>query len=278
MMKTILVPTDFSSTAKNAAHYALALAKDLGANKIIFYNAYQQPVTADPVLNTVELYDMGEFGKLSENGLQNFIKNFDEQETAGLKFETVSEYNLLTAGIEELCKQHAIDLIVMGVTGGGKLEETLIGSNTISVATHINIPVIIVPTKATYQPIKEIVLACDFKKVVETTPVAPLKKILDETKAKLFVLNIDHNNKSFTTDTPHESVMLDTLLYNYQPEYHFIESEDFTEAINQFAEKNKVDLVVTMPKKHGWFEGLFRRSHTKMLAFHSHVPLMVMHE
>jgi hypothetical protein len=39
-----------------------------------------------------------------------------------------------------------------------------------------------------------------------------------------------------------------------------------------------VDLIITIPKKMGWFDSLFRRSHTKMLAFHSHVPLMVVHE
>jgi hypothetical protein len=166
----------------------------------------------------------------------------------------------------------------MGITGRGKLEETLIGSNTISVARNTKVPVIIVPSNARYQPIEEVLLACDFKKVVETTPVAPLEKIMDETRAKLFVINIDHDNKSFTPDTPFETAMLDTLLHKYNPEYHFVDSTDFTEAINRFATEKKIDLIVTLPRKHGFFENLFKRSHTKMLAFHSHVPLMVIHD
>ena len=42
-MRTILVPTDFSATAQNSAFYALGLAKELGASKLVLYNAYSMP-------------------------------------------------------------------------------------------------------------------------------------------------------------------------------------------------------------------------------------------
>ena len=166
----------------------------------------------------------------------------------------------------------------MGITGGGALEENQVGSNTISVAKHSTVPVIIVPANASFTPIKEVLLACDYKKVVETTPVQPIKSLLAATGTKLFVLNVDHNNKGYNSEVPFESLMLDTLLQGCNPEYHFVDSPDFTEAINAFAREKEVDIIITIPKKHGWFESLFRKSHTKMLAFHSDVPLMVIHE
>ena len=104
-----------------------------------------------------------------------------------------------------------------------------------------------------------------------------IKKLLDASEAKLFVVNIDHNNKRFNSDTPFESLMLDTLLYDYKPEYRFIDDPDFVEGINKAALDKQVDLIITIPKKMGWFEGLFKKSRTKMLAYHSHVPLMVVH-
>jgi hypothetical protein len=166
----------------------------------------------------------------------------------------------------------------MGVTGGSKFDETLIGSNAVNVARHAVQPVIVVPPGATFTPIKKVVFACDFKKVVETTPVQAIKNILNETKAKLFVVNIDHDNKHFSVDLPFEGLMLDNLLDGYDPEYHFIDSTDFVEAINTFAEENKADLIITIPKKHNFFEKLFKESHTKQLAFHARVPLMVIHD
>lgn len=277
-MNTILVPTDFSSTAKNAALYAIEFAKQTKAKKIILYHAYQQPVNIDPMMPTVQLLDMEELKRISEESLEHFAMQLKAFCNTGIQLETVSEFSLLAEEMDETCKKLAADIIIMGITGGSKLEEILIGSNTINVAEKTKLPVIIVPTEAKYIPISRVVLACDFKKVVETTPVTLLKKILDETKAKLSVLNIDHRQKHFTPDTPFESLMLDTLLQDYNPEYHFIDKEDFIEGVNEFVLEKQIELIITIPKKHGWFDNLFRRKHTKMLAYHTHIPLVVVHE
>jgi len=279
-MKTILVPTDFSATATNAAHYAVHLAKQLNCSKIIFYHAYQVPIMTDAVMTPVELLGIDEIKEASEKGLERFRRTLQEYAGAdsGIELETINEFAFLTDSIDEVCKVNSVDLVIIGITGGDKMEEVLIGSNTISVARHTTVPVIIVPSEVEFTPVKEIVLVCDFKKVIETTPVEPVRKLITETNAKLFVLNIDHEHKQTTEDTPFESLMLDTLLQGLNPEYHFIDNADFVEGINQFVTNKKVDLIITIPKKHGWFEGLFKRSHTKMLAFHTHVPLVVMHD
>lgn len=277
-MNTILVPTDFSPAARNAAMYAINLAKQLKSKRIVLYNAYQTPLITDANMAIVDAVDIDELKKASEENLESFkltIKAFGDKET---ELHTVSEYGTLTLDINEVCQNYQVDIIVMGVTGIGKIAESLIGSFAVDVSRKAKVPVIIVPPGATYTNIKEVMLACDFSKVVETTPVGAIKKILDETKAKLFVVNIDHNNKHFNAETPFESLMLDTLLQGYNPEYHFLDNEDFVEAINKFALEKEVDLIITIPKKIGWFDALFHKSHTKALAFHSHVPLMVVHE
>ncbi|QEC68059.1 universal stress protein [Panacibacter ginsenosidivorans] len=276
-MNTILVPTDFSPAARNAAMYAINFAKQVKCKKIIFYNAYQTPIVTDANMAIVDAIDIEEMKKASEENLTAFkltLKAFCDK---NMELETLSEYGVLTMDINEVCTNNNIDLIVMGVTGTGKIAENLIGSFAIDVSRKATVPVIIVPPDAGYTDIKEIMLACDFSQVVETTPVDPIKRILNETSAKLFVVNIDHRQKHFTADTPFESLMLDTLLQGYNPEYHFIDDADFVQAINKFALEKEVDLIITIPKKMGWFDALFHKSHTKALAFHSHVPLMVVH-
>jgi len=276
-MKNIIVPTDFSDAAKNAAIFAAQFAAQVHAAKIVLYNAYMQPIATDANMTPIELIDFDELKTISNTGLDRF-KAFLQPYTTGIEIETFNEYATLQDGLADVCKTYNADAVVMGVTGSGAIDEVLIGSNAVSVAKHSTLPVIVVPPGATFSNIKNVVLACDFKKVVETTPVDPLKRLLDETKAKLFVLNIDHNSKNFTADTSFESLMLDTLLQGYNPEYNFIDNTDFVEAINSFAVDKSIDLIVTIPKKHGFFEGLFKRSHTRQLAFHSHIPLMVLHD
>jgi nucleotide-binding universal stress UspA family protein len=275
-MNSILVPTDFSDTAKNAGLYAVSLAEDLGIQKIILYNAYQAPISADPSMPAVQLFDIDVLKKSSKDGLDAFRSQLQSACTKPMLFETKAEFQLLTSGVEQMCKEQSIDAIVMGITGGSKVEEALIGSNTISVAKHVTVPVFIVPKGATYQPIKQVVLACDFRKVVDTMPVAAIKNVLDTTRPKLHILNV--SEKPTKPEEQFESLLLDTLFQGYAPEYHFIHDTHFAEAINHFADQNAIDLIITIPKKHGLFEGLFRKSHTKSLAFHSHVPLMVIHE
>ncbi|MCE3283681.1 MAG: universal stress protein [Chitinophagaceae bacterium] len=275
-MNAILVPTDFSDTAKNAGLYAVSLACEFGIQKIILYNAYQAPMSADPSMPSVQLFDIDILKKTSEEGLEQFEAELRSSCTKPILFERKAEFQLLTSGVEELCKQFPIDAIVMGITGGSKVEEVLIGSNTISVAKHVTVPVFIIPQNARYQPIRQVVLACDFKKVVETMPVAAIKNLLDLATPKLHILNV--TEKPSKADEKFESLLLDTLFQGYTPQYHFVHDTHFTEAINQFADNNNIDLIITIPKKHGLFEGLFRKSHTKALAFHSHVPLMIIHE
>ena len=279
-MKTILVPTDFSATAKNAALYAIALAKQTQTKKIILYNTYQSGfnVIADPMIPAFGALDLEAIKEGSEEALNNFKTELMSVAGDEISLETVSEFSLLTDGIIELSKKESVDLIVMGITGGGALQENLFGSNTINVAKNTTVPVLIIPQNARFTKFDRVLLACDFHKVVESTPVAPIKKVLDETKAKLYVLHVDDYNKENVPDVKFESLMLDTLFQGYHPEYHFADDPDFTDCINEFAVDKQIDLIITIPKKHGLFDGIFKRSHTKMLAFHSHVPLMVLHE
>ena len=277
-MQAIIVPTDFSPNAYNAARYAIALATELKATKLVLYNAYQPYVSEDPELGLPYQADMDEFKQISEDGLMK-MKDILQPEMSSIALEYESDYNVITGGIIDACKKYNADLIVMGITGGeSKLEETIIGSNAVNVSKDSKIPVIIVPVEAKYSGLKRILLVVDFKKVAETTPVAAIKKLLDATNAQLDVLHVETGTNDTGAVPDNEKNIFNDLFNSYNPQYHFIKGETFTDAINQFAVENKTDLVITVPKKHNLFESIFKRSHTKALAFHSHIPIITIHE
>lgn len=276
-MKTILVPTDFSAVSKNAAIYSVELAKALKAEKIILYNAYQAPVISEPTMPAVQLMDFDAIKDISSGGLEQLKSELEKLKPPSIELKCLSEFGILDSAINDLCGETGSELIVMGISGGSNFEEVLIGSTATSVAHHTKVPVIIVPPQATFAPIKEVVLACDFKKVEKTTPVTEIKKLLDETGAKLHILHIDEHKK-VPDDLSVQKEILEKLLGGYNPEFHFIENEDYVDGINDFVQKNHADLIITIPKKHGLFDRLFKRSHTKHLAFHTSIPLMCIHE
>ncbi len=145
-MKNILVPVDFSEPSRHAAYYAIALAEHLAAEKIILYNAFQQPMQTEPMLieptmNTMEAYNVGELADISRENLQRFKDEISSSAPASLTIEGIGEFNNLTEGIEELCIKYDINLVVTGITVGDKLSETLIGSHALDIAKEITTPV-----------------------------------------------------------------------------------------------------------------------------------------
>ncbi|KAA2244734.1 universal stress protein [Chitinophaga agrisoli] len=277
-MKTIIVPTDFSETAYNAARYALGLAGQMDTSRIVLYHAYELIVPIPEVPTTVPMVNPEELRAASLEGLEKMKRELLPLLPDNASLETRAENSLLPAQIDQLCRQEEADLVVMGITGGSQLEEILVGSNTVDVVKHTTCPVIIVPSAARFTPIRKMVFACDFRKVVQNTPVQPLKKLLDVFRPELHVLNIDHDSKHFTSDTPYETLMLDTLLEGYNPQFHFIDHTNVVQGIMDFAVQQEADLILIIPKKHGLFEHIFKRSRTTQLAFHTHIPLLTIHE
>ncbi|HEY1166882.1 MAG TPA: universal stress protein, partial [Chitinophaga sp.] len=240
--------------------------------------AYELIVPIPDVPSSVPMVNPDELRSASMEGLDKMKRELEPLLPENTILASRAENHLLPANIDQVAKQEEADLIVMGITGGSQLEEILVGSNTIDVVKHTTCPVIIVPGSARFRPIRKIVFACDFRKVVETTPVQPLKKLLNVFKPELHVLNIDHESKHFTSDTPYETLMLDTLLEGYDPQFHFIDHTNVVQGIMDFAAKQEADLILIIPKKHGLFDHIFKRSRTTQLAFHTHVPLLAIHE
>jgi nucleotide-binding universal stress UspA family protein len=277
-METILLPTDFSATAKNAAVYALKLAGQLGVKKIVLYHSYEIPVTIDPLTPGIQMLDIESSKESSAQALENFvlqIKAFGND----IEIDTVNEYGALADGLDEICAKTNAGLVVMGITGGGKLEEKLIGSNALSVAKHTKVPVIIVPAKTIFTRISSVMLASDFDKNDTTIPVKAVRNIVEETKAELYVFHVeetgDEEGVVYPLNVTSEQYALHPLLQDLDPGYYIAKNKNFVEAVNVFVATKEIDLVIAISRKHGFFENLFKESHTKMLAFHSTVPVMV---
>jgi len=278
-MKTILVPTDFSDTSRNAAIYAFDLAKQVKATKIILYNTYNVPlnIAPDPLLPSISTMDIDEIKEGSISGLQYFKNQLINECPLGVEIELLSNYGIITSDINEVCNNTNTELIVIGITGGGILTETLLGSNATVLAKSSPVPVIIVPQKTHYKHITRLLLVSDFDEVETSTPIMPIKKILDETQAEFVILHIAENSHHSLYEGSYECQAFKDLFESYNPEFHFIVNQHFSEAINEFVEKNLIDITVIVPKKNNFLESMFTKSHTKELAFHSHIPLLAVH-
>lgn len=270
-MKIIVVPTDFSPIADNALKYGMDLAIALGSS-IMVVHVYQIPISYSEVpLITISL---DEIKKASEDKLAELKHNIETITGGKLIVYTESRLGDVAEEMNKLSKTLEPFGIVMGsrgVTGTGRF---FLGSNSLAVIDKVSSPVYIIPPGAKFKGFKKVGLASDFKEVVDRTPVTPIRALVNFFNAELHVLNVDYERKHFKPETPQESLNLDMLLSGMNPVYDFIENTDINEGINDFAEQNNLDLIITLPQKRSFLERVFEKSLTRELLHQTNVPVM----
>lgn len=271
-MKKVLIPTDFSDTSKNAAIFAVKALENAKDVSIILYNIHK-PGNSESS-NSSQTHRATIINQALEDLKTDLLKVAD----VNISYATEGGSSLVET-IERYVRHNGIDLIIMGITGATKLEQIFMGSNTLDMIEKSICPVMIIPPDAKFSTIKDVVLASDFKDVMASTPVAPIKKVLDLFKPALHIVNVDPEHYVEITDEYKvERNKLEDMFKEYNPEFYFIRQYDFLEAISQFTIDKKIDLIFTVPKKQGFLKDLFKTSHTKKLAYHSRVPIVAIQE
>lgn len=270
-MKLILVPTDFSPTADNAMKYAMDMAMAMGA-KIMLLNMYEIPISFSEVpLITVSVEQLN---KMSQEKLAELKHNIDSITGGKLHVYTESRLGNVAEEVEKVCNTLDPYAVVMGTRGVSGVGQFLLGSNSMSVIKKIDTPVFVIPPGVRFKPFRKVGLATDMENVTERIPVAPIRELVNFFNADLHVLNVDYHERHVTSYTTEESLNLDTMLSDMHPVYDMVDNKDVEEGLNDFAEKNNIDLLITVPKKRHFLEKILEPSTTRKLIYHTMIPLM----
>ncbi len=265
-MKTFLVPVDFSPTSENAAKYAINLTKDITSVEIILYHVY-----SSISFSTLTDKDEGSRKKITDAELTALANKLNPYVNQSVKIE--SEEGSFIDNISKYVLSNHVDMVIMGITGSSRISQVFMGTNTLNVIRHIGTPVMIIPPDAKFTGVKNMLFVSDFKDVARTTPFTSLKNVLNFFEPKLKILNVDSEHYIELTDEfKIEREAMEDKLKGYSPEFYFLRAYDFLEGINEFAGAKEIDAIITVPKKHGFISQLFKTSHTKKLAYHSHLP------
>jgi nucleotide-binding universal stress UspA family protein len=280
-MKTLVVPTDFSSVSVNALNYAVDMAQAINAGLVLLH-VYNVPVsfTEAPVA-PITTVSMEEVKRSSVERLEELKKNLVILTSGKIQIYSESRLGEPIEELESICKSLDPMAVIMGSHGATGFERMIMGSTTLSAIKHLKCPVIVIPPGTTYNGIRKIGLACDFKNVVQSTPVEYIKNLVKEFGADLYVLNVQ--DKKETEDDLAEpptmdAVYLDSMLEEVRPNYVQLTGKNVVDSITSFAENNNLDLVMVIPKKHRFIDSLFHKSQSKELITHAHIPIVSIHE
>lgn len=280
-MRTYLIPTDFSSSSVAAAHYAAHLSTQTGVTRLILLYAHHVSTfeTVMPSSEFVQMtnQDIEEHSRLNLLELNDIKKELSKIVNEGVEIEVRLIHLPLLRAILEVQEQTPVDLLILCSKSNSK-EDTQVGRNIIKISDISPAPVLVVPAKAVAQPIKKIVLACNFKKVTEAIPQQKLKKVWDMLQAELLVLNVDTKGLNQHKDPKMlaEESALYEMLEPYHPEYFFIKHSDTIQGIVDFAIENQAQMIIALPKKYSFFESFLHVSISNELTMKSSVPVLLL--
>jgi nucleotide-binding universal stress UspA family protein len=262
MMKTILVPTDFSAVANNAMQYAMGLAKVAGKKIKLFHAGFN-----DRQKSTARLKELADAISL-------------KNPSATIEFE-VSDEVFDASSLGRLVKSEDITLIIMGTVGeGAGLSKKLLGRNSMAVLEEVNCPVLVVPPGFAFKGITSIGYASDLGDFeLETARVISFAKLFNA------AIRVAHISPVFPDLADAETMDMTQKMeevkqkHNYASISYYVEDmpldNQVDKGIELFLKDNPMDLLVMFHNKRSAFDQLFSSSHTGHTVSHLEIPLLV---
>lgn len=276
-MKKILFPTDFSEASRTAFVYALHLANAIKA-EIITLHVYELPhlhmgglpATLKEVYDSIELEN---FENMKDE-IPALRKIAEEENLGHIKISNILKHGDLVWSISKVVKDELITFVVMGTKGASGLKETFLGSNSGAVITDAEALTIVIPEKAKFQAIQDIVFTTRYRE----KDLKALRRVVEI--AKSFDAHVHTLFVKTPKETVKEVVVEDwKLLFKDEPvSFHTVEGSNVKETILKFTSEHKVDMLAMLNYKRGFFEELFNQSLTQKLSYHTQVPLLAIHE
>jgi hypothetical protein len=135
-----------------------------------------------------------------------------------------------------------------------------------------------VPPGFSYKDVKNVAIACDFKDAERLIPVTSVKKILQLFRPSLHIVNVNNQIQDYIEEGYIEKKnRLQKTFEEFRPEFHFINTSDFHETMRGFIAEKNIDLVLTFPRKHSFFNYLIKGTNTRKLVYEAAVPVLATH-
>lgn len=270
-MPLIITATDFSEIAENAINYACNLASDQNAQVVIIHS-FMIPVMFSDIPMPGSLITDAQND--AEEQMKILVNNM-KLSHPGLDIEGKVIYGDTIDALDEYSEENNKPwLIIVGNSSPGE-NNYWTDSTLMATFKKLAFPVLAIPPSLKYQLIRKICFAFDNKHKGNDTALQQVKDLTLQFNAQLHVLNIQPAEDGRQSIDEHAK----NRLADANPEYHFVyDADNIDNEIQDYINKNDIDWLIMIPRKHSFFEGLFHKSHTRNIAHHSHIPILALHE
>ena len=269
-MKTILVATNYSAEADNAINYAASLAKYTNS-KMVLFNSFELSVHALNTLLPVSIID--ELYGANKERLKKIASNISS--TYRIHCESFTKRSDLKDELDYQMNRLKATLLVMGINEARSAYE--FENTTTSIIHHAKYPILAVPTDASFGGISKILFAFDAASIFATNKLPLLTEVAVEFDAQVQICHVEKTIK-YAGKIPGASSTfnIETLLNKVKHFYKEITEEDVLEGIEKEVEYTHPDLLVMVPRRYSFWEGIRHKSKTLKMVRRTHIPLLTL--
>ena len=273
MMKTFLIPTDFSAAANNAVEYAAKLAQRVDGKlelaNIKIPNASEIVIESDNcryIKNTPEI-------------LEDMSNSIRDTFSIPCTFIAEKTDNTFQKAVSKLSSEK--DLIIMGTNGADDLYQYFFGTNTYQVIKKSTCPVLVIPENSNYKAIKKVVFAWDYTPANKMS-LLQMCCLLEVFHPEITLLHISRKNSMVGNEVfnaiKEEMCSFTIESMNIRYDRIFCEdTENFTDKMVDYMVDNNADLLVITHYERNFIQQIFHGNILRKLTDTSNYPLLVLH-
>lgn len=276
----ILFPTDFSEVSLKALHQLVPLAvqwkADIHLVHAVFpqYEAMELPVLAAQATQERLLATRA----LLENLTESLVNEFEHKFVYQPKFSSSAEIGNPIQVITELARRDDYQLIALSTRGEHNALDTWIGTVASGVIQQVphTADVLVLPENTDLKSIDTVVFAANLLE----TDVAHLLETAQIVEPFGAVIHYVHVSGKADADSREKLSNIANLLQHSTPalqvQFKQHEATDSVLGLNEYADLHEIDLMVMNTHPKSIWERIFQKSHTRKMALHSKIPLLVL--
>lgn len=260
-MNNILVPVGSSENSVSNLQYAIDLAKEINAN-VYLVSVFKElsKVGGLSKLNTILEQD-------TEDRLNEVLSLVDKKGVNVIAHTIKGE---VFDGINRICKQVPIDLMVLAPRSNSIKEEVYLGKTSGKLLKQTNVPILVVPEGAKFQPPKTMLMAFKNGTFEQDGLLEAVKQFKQSFSTEINVLHVE------TPETTEDMKNVSDNLKALQTSYTQVEAATTFQAVIEYFQHFNPDMLCVIRRKRGFFKKLWEKNEIHKREFHTSKPLLVL--
>jgi len=284
-LKKILLPAKLSEDSIRMIQFALPLAHKINAEIKVLY-VYGDPNIAESKKHTASWekhvkIELREAHKKAQEKLVEFSTELKNKIPKELLEPVKLHYRMLKGipefVISEASYRYQPDMLIMGTGKAEDVNGEFMDKIVIKVIERSDFPVLAVPSTAIY-PKKEklnVMYATDFYNSDDSS-LNKLLSFLQSFEKEIHCVHIDLNDDP---EHPQKVEQLNKILEEKYPEHKIrcklYESSDIVKGVNDFVEKNNIDIISLSKQKRSTFYKMFHSDTLGKLLITEKIPMLI---